>query len=132
MTDTKAPSPAAPAQNGTNGARRRWLTMLLVVVVVSGLIFGLYELLRAPSEETDDAYVAGDVVAITAQDPGLVQAIYADDTQMVKPGQPLIDLDPATADIEVAAAEAQLARAVRGVRGDFLRVNEGSAEVANA
>ena len=123
---------SAEAAPGTNGARRKGLTILLVVVAVSAAIFLLYELLLPPSEETDDAYVAGDVVSVTAQDPGLVQGIYADDTQMVKAGQPLIDLDPATADVDLAAAEAALARAVRGVRGDFLRVNEGGAEVANA
>lgn len=136
MTDAESTSaPAAPEngrENGANGARRKWLTILAIAVVAAAIVYGLYVLFSPPREETDDAYVAGDTVAITAQDPGLVIGIYADDTQMVKPGQPLVDLDPAMADVELAAAEARLARAVRAVRGDFLRVNEGSAEVASA
>lgn len=122
-----------PAANGANpSARRRWMTILIVAVAICAIGYGLYLLLKAPSEETDDAYVAGDTVAITAQDPGTVIGIYADDTQTVKAGQPLVDLDPATADVELAAAEAQLARAVRAVRGNFLQVDGASAAVNSA
>src|SRR3546814_10686659 len=64
---------------------------------------------------------------ITARDPGNVLALYADNTQMVRAGQPLADLDPATADVELAAAEAQLARAIRDMRADFSKVGESSA-----
>src|SRR3546814_18581243 len=87
---------------------------------------------QAPSEETDDAYVAGDTVTITAREPGNVLALYADNTQMVRAGQPLADLDPATADVELAAAEAQLARAICDVRADFSKVSESSAAIAQA
>jgi membrane fusion protein (multidrug efflux system) len=132
MTDTQTPAPAtAPA--GNPRARKRALTILGVVVVIGAIVWAVFHfLLAAPEQETDDAYVAGDVVAITARDPGQVTAIHADNTQVVKAGQPLIDLDAATADVGLASAEAELARAVRATRSDFSKVNETGAAVVQA
>jgi membrane fusion protein (multidrug efflux system) len=89
-------------------------------------------LLAKPEEETDDAYVAGDVVAITARDPGTVLALHADNTQSVKAGQPLIELDPTTAEVNLAAAAAELARAVRATRADVARVGQSDAAIVEA
>ncbi len=132
MTDTQTPAPAA-APTGNPRARKRALTILGVVVVIGAIVWAVFHfLLAAPEQETDDAYVAGDVVAITARDPGQVTAIHADNTQVVKAGQPLIDLDAATSDVGLASAEAELARAVRATRSDFSKVNETGAAVVQA
>ncbi|RSV18152.1 HlyD family efflux transporter periplasmic adaptor subunit [Sphingomonas sp. ABOLG] len=129
MTDTAAPPPPA----GRPLLRRRLLTALAIIVLVGLAIWAVFHFLLAkPEEETDDAYVAGDVVAITARDPGTIVALHADNTQAVRAGQPLIDLDPTTADVNLAAAEAELARAVRGTRSDFSRVGEANAAVVQA
>ncbi|MDZ7283946.1 efflux RND transporter periplasmic adaptor subunit [Sphingomonas sanguinis] len=137
MSDTEAaPSPAPTTQAPTGGkpkARKTGLTILAVVVVVAAIVWAVFHFLLAkPEEETDDAYVAGDVVAITARDPGQVLAIHADNTQTVKAGQPLIDLDPATADVGLASAAAELARAVRATRADFTKVNQSGAAIVQA
>lgn len=137
MTDTVAPAPATPPAEappkGNPQARKRLLTILAVVVAAGLIIWAIYHFLLArPEEETDDAYVAGDVVAVTARDPGTVLAINADNTQAVKAGQPLIDLDPDTADVNLAAAEAELARAVRATRANFSRLGETGAAVGQA
>jgi len=145
MTDPRTPAtpeaeaPQAPVRTidppaaGKPRARRRLLTLLGIVVLVGIAIWAVFHFLLAkPEEETDDAYVAGDVVAITARDPGTVLAIHADNTQTVRAGQPLIDLDPATADVGLASAEAELARAVRATRADFTRVTQGDAQVVQA
>jgi membrane fusion protein (multidrug efflux system) len=129
MTDTAAPPPPA----GRPALRRRLLIGLAIIVLVALAIWAVFHFLLAkPEEETDDAYVAGDVVAVTARDPGTIVALHADNTQAVKAGQPLIDLDPLTADVNLAAAEAELARAVRGTRSDFSRVTESNAAVVQA
>jgi membrane fusion protein (multidrug efflux system) len=127
------PTAAAPAPRGNPRARRRWLLVLGAVVVIGLLVWAaMHFLLAKPEEETDDAYVAGDVVAITARDAGQVTAIHADNTQSVKAGQPLIDLDPVTADVGLASAEAELARAVRATKADITRVSQGSAAIIQA
>lgn len=141
MSDTEAaapsPTPAAPTtqapQGGKPKARRTGLIILGVIVVVAAIVWAVFHFLLAkPEEETDDAYVAGDVVSITARDPGTVLAIHADNTQTVKAGAPLLDLDPATADVGLASAAAELARAVRSTRADFTKVNQSGAAIVQA
>jgi membrane fusion protein, multidrug efflux system len=103
---------------------------------VLALGFGAYGLkttvFAAPSQETDDAYVAGDIVAITSREATTVTALHADNTESVKAGQPLLDLDASTADASRAQADAELGRIVRAVRSDFARVKETAAGVAKA
>jgi len=70
-------------------------------------------------EGTDDAYVAGDVVTVSPRISGSVLSVRADDTEMVRAGDALVDLDPADARVALDAAEAELARAVRNVRQLF-------------
>ncbi len=126
MTDTAVPK-------GNPGLRKTLLLGLGAIILIAAIVWAVFHfLLAAPEEETDDAYVAGDVVTITARDPGTVIALHADNTQTVKAGQPLIDLDPLTADVNLAAAEADLAKAVRGTRSDFSRVTESDAAVIQA
>lgn len=123
----------APAPAGHPRARRRGLLALAAVVLVAATLWAVVHfLLGRPEEETDNAYVGGDVVAITARDPGVVTAIHADNTQAVRAGQPLIDFDPATADVDLARAEAELARAVRATRGAITEVGGAGAQVVLA
>src|SRR4051812_19271875 len=81
-------------------------------------------------ETTDDAYVGGNLVQITAQVAGSVVSIHADDTDYVKSGQPLVRLDKADAQVMVAQAEAQLAKTVREVRNLRETSTGGEANVA--
>lgn len=63
-------------------------------------------------EYTDNAYVAGNLVAITPQTSGTVVAILADNTDFVKQGETLIRMDATDAQIALAKAESELAVAV--------------------
>ncbi len=115
--------PEAPAAN--NGKRRRALTAMAAVVIVVGAGWGVYEwLVGSHYEETDNAYVQGNVIQITPQIAGTVMSIMADDTDFVKAGQPLVQLDPADAKVALDQSEAALAQAVRQVR--TLYANNGS------
>jgi len=124
-TSAAANASAAPEAPAGNGKRRRALTALAAVVVVAGGGWGVYEWLVASHyEDTDNAYVQGNVIQITPQIGGTVMAINADDTDFVKAGQPLVQLDPADAKVALEQAEAALAQAVRQVR--TLYANNGS------
>ena len=121
-----APAAEVPA----NGKRKRGFLILGAVVVAAGVLYGAYWLLSARFyESTDDAYVSSDVVQITSEVPGTVLGVRVDDTQHVNQGQELIELDPADAKVRVAAAEADLARAVRQVRGLYAQADQLRAQV---
>ncbi|MFI5445103.1 efflux RND transporter periplasmic adaptor subunit [Polaromonas sp. UC242_47] len=108
-----------------NPKRKKALTALASVVVVGGLGWAAYNyLVSSHYETTDNAYVQGNVIQITPQIGGTVTAVLADDTDFVKAGQPLVQLDPADAKVALDQAEAGLAQAVRQVR--TLYANNGS------
>ncbi len=114
----------APAPQATNPARKKALTVISIVVLL-GLAYGGFEwFINRHSEETDNAYVQGNVIQITPQIGGTVTAILADDTDFVKAGAPLVQLDPADAKVALDQAEANLAQTVRQVR--TLYANNGS------
>ena len=122
-----APQAATPNPESTKGnpTRKKALTALAAVVVVCGLGWSVYEYLVASHyESTDNAYVQGNVIQITPQIGGTVLAIMADDTDFVKAGQPLVQLDPADAKVALDQAEAALAQAVRQAR--TLYANNGT------
>lgn len=114
-----------------NPKRKRWLLTLLAVVILAGLASAAWETLYARwHEDTDDAYVNGNVVQITPQITGTVVSIGADDGDLVHKGQVLVKFDPSDADIALQQSEANLARTVRQVRGLFSNVDGYKADVA--
>ncbi|MFM0175181.1 EmrA/EmrK family multidrug efflux transporter periplasmic adaptor subunit [Paraburkholderia sediminicola] len=121
--------PAQPPAN--NGKRKLMMTLLVIVILIAAIAYGFYYFLVARfHEDTDDAYVNGNVVQITPQVTGTVVAVNADDTQTVKVGDPLVVLDPADARVALEQAEANLAQTVRQVRGLFADDNQYQAQVA--
>ena len=108
-------APAAPAP--ANGKRTKILLLIAVIFIVLGVLWTAYwVLVLAKREQTDDAYVNGNKVVISAQISGTVVAVLADDTQLAKAGQVLVRLDPVDADTSLNRAASALAQAVRQVR----------------
>ena len=130
--------PRSDSQRGTpsksphaSRTRRAWYIGSGAVILIGAVgMFGYWYLHGRYYESTDDAYVEGDVVQITSEVAGTVMSLKVDDTQQVRAGQSLIELDPADATIAEASVEADLARAVRQVRGLFAQTRELHAEVA--
>ena len=122
---------AANVQTPANGKRKRLMALLVGVILIAAIAYGVYYFLVARfHEETDDAYVNGNVVQITPQVTGTVIAVNADDTQTVKAGDPLVVLDGADARVTLAQAEANLAQTVRQVRGLFANNDQYQAQIA--
>ncbi len=115
----------------SNGFRRRWLTRLTLVfaVALTGY-FGYVFIDTRNVESTDDAYVNGNLVQLMPQVAGTVLTIHADDTDFVKAGQVLVELDDADMRIALEQAEANLAQAVREVRALFATREQLTAELA--
>ncbi|HEY1837331.1 MAG: HlyD family efflux transporter periplasmic adaptor subunit [Rhizomicrobium sp.] len=113
--------------------RQRLLFILAAVVILALAIWGLYWFFDARFyESTDDAYIGGNVVSITSRENGTVLALHTDNTQMVHRGQLLVELDPTTPLVNLQAAEADLARAIRNVRSEFSKVDALRPQVAAA
>jgi membrane fusion protein (multidrug efflux system) len=104
-----------PAPTAPNTRRRAFVAFALVLAAIA-VGWGVYWVVEKRNvQSTDDAYVAGDVIALTSEAAGTVNAVHADDTQNVAAGDLLVELDTADARVAVATAEAALARAARDV-----------------
>jgi membrane fusion protein (multidrug efflux system) len=112
---------AAANRDAKRATRRRRLAAFFgIAAVVALMALARWYLNARFYEETDDAYVAGNIVQIAAQIPGTVTDILVDNTQRVRAGQTLVKLDDTEASVAYTQAQAQLALAVRQVRNTTL------------
>ncbi|KAF1036221.1 MAG: Multidrug export protein EmrA [Burkholderia lata] len=128
------PSPSGGGEVASEPATRRrglLLALLGVAVVASSIAYGVYYLTYARyHESTDDAYVSGNLVQLTPQVAGTVVAVNADDTQIVKAGDPVVALDNADATVALGNAEATLGQTVRQVSSLYVNNDLYAANVA--
>ncbi|MDR3446054.1 MULTISPECIES: efflux RND transporter periplasmic adaptor subunit [Dyella] len=113
--------------------RRRALLIVTFIFLIAAAAWALlWVFVFSTREKTDNAYVNGNQVAISAQVPGIVVAILADDTQRVEAGQILVKLDSTDADVRLQQNSSALAQAVRQVRQQTESANSADAQVAKA
>jgi membrane fusion protein, multidrug efflux system len=110
---------AQPASGAVAAKRKRLFSIFGAVIAVAALGTLLWLWLTANRISTDNAYVNADLVQITPLFGGPVAATYVTDTDAVKKGQLLVQLDDADARIALAQAQAELGQVERRVRGYF-------------
>lgn len=126
-TTPTAPSSAPPPSN----LRQRLFTGLAGVIVVGALGYGVWWLFVGSHHvTTEDAYVGADVAVITPQTASAVRKVLVSDTQAVKAGDVLVELDGADALYPLAQATADFDRTVRRVRGEIATTDATSAQAA--
>jgi membrane fusion protein, multidrug efflux system len=102
---------SAPAR-----ANRKPLYIIGAVVLLALLGWAIYYVTYGRDHvSTDDAYVNGNLIRLTPQVSGTVVAIHTDETQFVRRGDVLVQLDPRDAQVALAQAKANLAQTVRDV-----------------
>ena len=85
--------------------RRRNIAIGVVIALVLVLGAVAWWIHSSTYETTDDAQVDAHLNPVAARVQGTVSAVYVEDNQTVRAGQPLVDLD--TKDVEVSLAQAQ-------------------------
>jgi membrane fusion protein, multidrug efflux system len=108
---------AAPAAERLTRRRRvafRWFGLALIITALAGGSWWWNEARNV--ESTDDAYVSGDVVQVSPRIEGTAVAVFAQDTDRVEAGTPLVQIDATDARVALDAAVDALARAVRDFR----------------
>jgi membrane fusion protein (multidrug efflux system) len=94
--------------------------VILLAVLIGALMFWLN---ARQWEATDDAFVDTHIVRVAPQVAGEVTQVLVTDNQLVKAGQPLVDIDSADQQTKVAQAQAQRAQAQA-------QVDQATAQVA--
>jgi membrane fusion protein (multidrug efflux system) len=125
-----SPDPTADTAAPTS-ARRRGLTALAVVCLLCGGAWALWWFGYGRWQlGTDNAYVGGNVVQVTAEVTGPIREIRTRETAAVTAGQVLIEVDPADARLALDGAVAELGNTVRQVRAMYAQVERLRAQVA--
>jgi membrane fusion protein (multidrug efflux system) len=100
-------------------------------LIVAGVALSAPGLLHynVHGEATEDAYVEGNLVQVTPQAGGTVTRISADNTDLVRAGETLVQLNQLDARLALDRAEASLSKAARQVRAQFAHVAQLHANV---
>ncbi|MGY2735560.1 HlyD family secretion protein [Sphingomonas sp. UYP23] len=123
-------TPDMAADSKTPNTRKRLLTGIAAVVLLCGAGYGgWYAVVGSHHVETDNAYVGADTAQVTPMVSGQTIAVLASDTQPVKRGDVLVRLDDSDAQITLAGAEADLAKARRQFGQSAATSNALSAQV---
>jgi membrane fusion protein (multidrug efflux system) len=110
--------------------RKRLLTGLALCTLAAVLAAGArWYLENAQSVSTDDAYVDAPLAEITPQIDGTIQRVVVSDTQHVRRGDLLVQLDPADAGLAVEQARAAYEQAMRRVEQYMANVSAAEANV---
>ena len=110
--------------------RRAALVGATLLFVLLGAAYAAYAtLVLAHREETDNAYVGGNVVTVTSQVTGQVTEVLASETQRVQAGADLVRVDPLDAEVALSQAEARLGVTVRQLRERYSGVAQYEATV---
>jgi membrane fusion protein (multidrug efflux system) len=126
----RAAADAQAADDRRKQSRKRLFGMLGLAAVAAVVLYGLYWfLVSSHYVSTDDAYVGADVAQVTPLVNGAVKAVTVADTQAVKAGDILVQIDPADAQLSAAKADADYERAIRMVRGDLATQDALQAQV---
>ncbi|MGE0385140.1 MAG: efflux RND transporter periplasmic adaptor subunit [Gammaproteobacteria bacterium] len=105
--------------------------MAAALLVLSATALGWIAIARLlpPRETTDNAYVGGEQVPISARIAGTVAAVHVRDMQRVRAGDLLVELDATDARVALDRARANLAAAVRTVQQMHDAARAGDAAV---
>lgn len=128
----KPPVQNVPQNNPkrNNAKRNRVVGYILLFFVIAALIaFVIWWEIFRNHESTDDAYVGGNMVIVSARQDGSAIAYYADDTDYVEMGRLLVELDPTDYLLNFEQKKITLELAARQVRDLFEDVQQKESEV---
>lgn len=125
--DIPAVTPPKPSQK----KRKTLLLLLSALCILAALAYGIYWfLVLSHTQDTDDAYVAGNQIQISPQVSGSVTKVWFDNTDLVQKGDILVSLDKTDAQQALDKAETALANSVRQTRQLIINSKQYQANIA--
>jgi membrane fusion protein (multidrug efflux system) len=145
-------SPGEPAKPGPRGtkiggrsAKRVLMTLVVALLFSAAVIATLVYIVNSEAyQSTDDAFIDGHIIPVSAKVAGRVQSVYIRDNQMVTGGQSAVELDPRdfgaatrqkmaamqSSEAQAAAAQAAVQQAIAHVKTEQATVESDEATAA--
>jgi membrane fusion protein (multidrug efflux system) len=108
----------------------RYGAIALAAVLVIGSV--VWWLIARNYETTDDAFIDAHIIHLSPQIAGRIARIYVTDNQLVRKGQPLVEIDSADYVARLAQAEAQQAQAETQYHQAVANAEGAKAQAINA
>ena len=119
------------APRATASRKKGFVLLATAIALAAGGCGAYYYFIGSRYVTTDNAYTAAEIAEATPAVGGIVQVVNVVDTQHVKKGDVLVQLDDTDAKLALAQAEADYGMAKRRVRS-YLANDEGLAAQVNA
>jgi len=122
MSTTHSVTPPAPqlVEESLQAQRNHRLWLVTGMLIFAGLLYGLYWWISARHWiQTDNAYVTGNLVPVTAQATGIITQVLFEETQFVNRGDIMIRLDEHEASAALGRAKGRLGDTVRRINSLF-------------
>lgn len=135
MRSSKPSESRSAPDHATQAPRRRrtFRILLLVVLILSGGVWGARAIHRMlEREETDDAYVAARVHQAASRISGTVLEVLVEENTEVKKGDVLARLDPRDTQSRVNQATAQLEQSEAQLTQSTSQIADAKARIAQA
>ncbi|ATA22777.1 multidrug export protein EmrA [Brenneria goodwinii] len=114
MSESVEKQAPQPVKRNKKKQRKRVLTLLTLIFIVLGCAWFVYWfLVLRHHQNTDDSYIAGNQIQVMAQVTGSVTRVNVDNTDYVKQGDVLVELDPTDAQQAFERTQTALANSVR-------------------
>ena len=109
------------AQHSQSFDRPKAFRIFFLLIVAVAIAAGIYWWIQGIHfESTDDAYVAGAQVQITAQSTGTIATVSISETQHVQAGSVLFRIEQTDEKLALEQADAEMLQALRGARVSIL------------
>lgn len=109
------------------------VTAMVIVIAVPALVLGLrYVLFAMSRESTDDAFIQGHIVSVSARVDGYITKVHVDDNQWVQKNDLLAELDPQDFQVALDLASATLSAAQAVAEQSRAQVSIASVEATRA
>jgi len=122
MSTPHSVPPPAPqlVEESLHVQRNRRLLVVLLALTIAGIGYGIYWWTTARHWiQTDNAYVTGNLVPVTAQATGIITHVLFEETQFVHRGDVLVRLDEHEAYAALGRARGRLGDTVRRINSLF-------------
>ncbi|EPO7654999.1 HlyD family efflux transporter periplasmic adaptor subunit [Enterobacter hormaechei] len=117
-------------ENGSvKKGNKKALFFLPAALILCLLAYFIWTTLGRGTVTTEDAYVEGNLVQITSLVGGTITDIHADNTDYVRQGDTVAQLNPVDTRVQLDKAGAQLASTLRSVRNQFTNIEQLSAAI---
>ena len=126
-------APTVAPSKSKSSAREKVFRLFFTLLLICAVCYGVYWFLYLDHyQSTDDAYVAGAQVQVTAQTEGTIAAVLVLDTQAVKAGDALFRIDSSDQKIALEKADIDLVKAYYSVKIAILTVQQRKQDLDRA